>query len=480
MRPTDGRAITNPENAQSFSHAEIKQASEHMNPEELAGAFDTWTTIAAAVTTAGQQFESALRKAVDQRWEGAAAEAAVSGILQYATRVGELGDSLDRQSAPLEAAGNAAARFKAAIPDVPDGSNGSTAPEVRNAQEEQARDDMVTYYIQPYVATAPVIPTLPAPTSPITAGSGTTGTVPGGAVPPGGNSSHAIPGGTVTPENSGDTATPKDSGESATPGNSEGTGTPGNPGSAATPGNSGGTATPADSGTPGGSSGGGTPSDAEGTPTPGGTAGPATPGDSGAGTPAGQTTGSAQAGGASGDAGTSSATAEAGTSAAQQPLPPQAVLPQAVSPPSVSPIPLSGTASGPGSVAGVPTYTPFNPGTPQFTTTAPSDVAPAPSRSDTPASHGPNATPNPAAQPRPGVSVPAQPAAQTATPATPATAPGRQGMPGTQGYSGLMAARGRGEEDGEHRSPRYLRTEEHATELLGEVEPTVPPAIGAQ
>ncbi|MEV0709201.1 hypothetical protein [Nocardia aurea] len=44
----------------------------------------------------------------------------------------------------------------------------------------------------------------------------------------------------------------------------------------------------------------------------------------------------------------------------------------------------------------------------------------------------------------------------------------------------MMTPRVRPEEDGEHRSPRYLRSEEHATELLGEVERTVPPAIGAQ
>ncbi|MGV9546373.1 hypothetical protein ACWDSF_34090 [Nocardia beijingensis] len=40
--------------------------------------------------------------------------------------------------------------------------------------------------------------------------------------------------------------------------------------------------------------------------------------------------------------------------------------------------------------------------------------------------------------------------------------------------------RGRRTDDDEHNSPKYLRTEEHAKELLGEVKPTVPPVLGEQ
>ncbi|MFC9893809.1 hypothetical protein ACFVMC_08960 [Nocardia sp. NPDC127579] len=166
MRPTDGRAITNPENAQNFSHAEIKQAADRMNPGGLEAAFTAWAAIAAAVTTAGDAFETALQQAIDQRWEGAAATAAVRGIREFTTRVGELGEALAQQSGPLSAAAGAATKFQAAIPAVTDSSSSSTEPAARNSQEEQARDDMYTYYIQPYGATAPQIPTLPAPIDP--------------------------------------------------------------------------------------------------------------------------------------------------------------------------------------------------------------------------------------------------------------------------------------------------------------------------
>ncbi|WP_185757001.1 hypothetical protein [Nocardia bhagyanarayanae] len=41
------------------------------------------------------------------------------------------------------------------------------------------------------------------------------------------------------------------------------------------------------------------------------------------------------------------------------------------------------------------------------------------------------------------------------------------------------APRTRAEEDGEHRSAKYLRSEEHGQELIGETPKTVPPALGA-
>ncbi|MEV0298721.1 hypothetical protein [Nocardia sp. NPDC050710] len=406
MRPTDGRVITNPENAQNFSHAEIRQAADRMNPDGLAGAFAAWAAIAAAVTKAGQQFESAIHKAVDQRWEGAAAEAAVLGIREYATRVGELGDSLNQQSGPLSAAGSAAARFKAAIPEVPDGSQGST-PEQRNSQEEQARDDMVTYYIQPYGSTAPEIPTLPAPINPTATSpvDNVVGTGPG------------IRPGVTEPAPTSDGTDP----------------------------NTGGPSKPTDAGEPGK----GIPSEE------------AAPSDAG-----------------SGDA-TENPDAPDG-----QDEPGVQDKPEPVTPQSVSPTSGNGATTTPSTVTHTPgTYSPSTIATPQTTPTAvtPSSVNGIPSRPDTPASINPGATPNQSSQPRPGASVPAQPAAQSA-PAAPAATPGRPGIPGAPGYAGMMppGARARDEEDGEHKSPRYLRTEEHATELIGEVKPTVPPVIGAE
>ncbi|WP_174186208.1 hypothetical protein, partial [Nocardia barduliensis] len=169
MRQTDGRAITNPENAQSFSHAEIKQAADAMNPAGLDSALAAWSAIAAAVTNAGQQFESAIKKAVEQRWEGAAADSAVRGVRDYAERMGEFGEALGAQSVPLSAAADAATKFKMSVPDLVDTSGSPADPEQRNSREEQARDEMNTQYIQPYGATAPAIPTLPRPVAPAAA-----------------------------------------------------------------------------------------------------------------------------------------------------------------------------------------------------------------------------------------------------------------------------------------------------------------------
>ncbi|WP_054816253.1 hypothetical protein [Nocardia arizonensis] len=408
MRPTDGRVITNPENAHSFSHAEIKQAADQMNTDALSGPLEAWAAIATAVTDAGKRFEAAIRSAVSERWEGAAADAAVRGIREFTAAVAELGESLAQQSTPLSAAGSAASRFKAAIPEVPDSSTASTSPEIRNSREEQARDDMVTYYIQPYGMTAPEIPTLPAPV-PLTAnGSGVPVPTPGNAVP-------------VTPIHD-DHAAP--SPRPAAPGES---------------------------------------SDA-GTPAPGDT-----PSESGAAKPTAPETG--------GD--TSENPADDGAA-----TPPQATTPQQAAVPTTA----SAFSNTPSSHSSSPiSYSSAAQVVPQSAQPSSGGIQPAaasavgvPVRADIPAATGSSA-PAPTQAPRPGTSVPAQPAAQSAAP-PPAAAQARPGVPGGTGYSGMVppGARGRGDGDGEHRSPKYLRSEEHAAELLGEVKPTVPPALGAE
>ena len=118
------------------------------------------------------------------------------------------------------------------------------------------------------------------------------------------------------------------------------------------------------------------------------------------------------------------------------------------------------------------------------TTVASAAVDETPSRpgAANPSGH-PNTTANPATEPSPGTSRPAQPGSVTNAPITqsPATA-GRPGPPGAAGYPGMIppGIHSRKEDDDRHKTPRFLRTEEHAEELIGEVEPTVPPVIGAE
>ncbi|MBH0775997.1 hypothetical protein [Nocardia bovistercoris] len=431
MRPTDGRVITNPENAQSFSHAEIKQAADQMNPNALSGAVDAWAAIATAVTDAGKRFESAIQSAITEHWEGVAADAAVRGIREFAAKVGELGEALGRQSAPIAAAGNAASQFQAAIPAVPDSSSSSATPEVRNSVEEQARDDMVTYYIRPYATTAPEIPTLPAPAHPAVTAPGGTGTSP----------LISTPGASGAAATSPITQPPVESGASAT-----------------------GQATQPVSPVPAGA----TPATTPEATTP-------QPGTGAAGTP---------------PQSTDPAATNPQTTASPNGVPQTAGSTASTIPASASTIPASAStvpasASTLASLLGASTSRASTP-QPIQQGTSPAAAAPAPSqggtgpvRSDVPASSQAPAQ-NSGQAPRPGASVPAQPAAQSA-PAQPAAAPARPAVAGSSGYAGMgpAGARGRGEGDGEHRSPRYLRTEEHAAELLGEPERTVPPVLGA-
>ncbi|PXX68733.1 hypothetical protein DFR70_102418 [Nocardia tenerifensis] len=407
MKQTDGRAITNPENAQSFTHAEIKQAADEMNPDGLAGAFDAWSKIATAVTDAGHQFETAIKQAIEQHWEGAAADSAVRGIREYATQVGEFGETLHAQSTPLSQAASAASKFKLSVPDVVDTSTNPRGAELRNSSEEQARDEMTRQYIQPYGTTAPAIPTLPPPINPI-------------SVPP-----------------VGDLGT--------------GTGTNPSPGK---------TTDQTGSGTE----------------------------DSSKQAPTEKTDKAGQA-----DKGSDASTPEAAETTEQ--TAPQSVSQDQNTNPSTTP-----AATTPAATSKTPTTSPLSAS--PITTTIPTTALPStpatvtsasfngtPSNSHAPISTGdhptnstaPHTSSAPNSEARQGTSRPPLP---TTTPGAagpqPAVAPARTGAPGTAGYPGMFphGVRGRGEDDGEHKSPGFLRTEEHAKELLGEVEKTVPPVLG--
>ncbi|MFQ6325880.1 hypothetical protein ACLMAL_07045 [Nocardia sp. CWNU-33] len=423
MRPTDGRAITNPENAQNFSHAEIKKASVQMNPAGLDGALEAWSAIAAAVTKAGEQFEAAIQQAADQDWEGAAADSAVRGIRQFTARMSELGQALDQQSQPLSAAAGAAARFKAAVPEVIESSGTTTDPAARNTAEEQARDDMNTLYIQPYGNTAPDIPTLPPPVRPAGVNPGGIGGVDAGAQP-------GSPNGTGSGKPGTQSGTEHDN-----PTGHDEPAAPDKP-----------TDKPAAGDQP-------TDHDAP--------AEQDTPGEQD--TPALQ-------------------------SESEQQRNPEAETPRQVSPAS------SGQNGAPTIPAGTtPTSTrPAMPSTlgpasyPATVPTAYTPVAPValdgiPSRPTTPSS--PTAAPVYSGEPRPGTSVPGQPGPTAGTPGTqPVAGPaGRPGATVGAGYSNMVPPRTRARgTDGEHDSPSYLRSEEHAAELLGPVERTVPPVLGAE
>ncbi|MFI7668138.1 hypothetical protein [Nocardia sp. NPDC049526] len=448
----DGRAITNPENAQNFSHAEIKQAADQMNPDGLDGAFDAWAAIAAAVTKAGQQFETAIQQAVDQHWEGAAADRAVRGIREYAARVGELGESLDQQSTPLSAAVSAAGRFKVAVPPVVDSSDSARGPELRNSQEEQARDDMSTFYIQPYGSTAPLIPTLPPPADPISGVSG----VPGTGVSPGASGESGMAGDTGKAEGTsgvGDTSPAEGAGKGGESGKTGNTGTTEGSGGAG------------DTGKAEDTSGAGNSGKAEAT--------------SGAGD-AGKTEDTGKAG----DPSNSADTVEPDTSGRSETVASQSIssaqnngsstIPASFTHTSTtSAIPSAGTQISPTSV----TSGGIGPGTSTPTGASPGSGS-APGPGSAPSLGG---VPNTGENPSPGKSVPGTtPGATTAQPTT--STPSRVGATGAAGYSGMFppGARGRRGADGEHKSAKYLRTEEHGEELIGEVEKTVPPVLGAQ
>src|SRR5690606_39783507 len=118
-------------------------------------------------------FAVAVARAIELAWEGAAADAAAPRARELLTGLHSLAAALEAQTGPRQAAADAAARFRAAVPPPVEGATGSDAARARNAAEEQARDDMADLYLRPYVALAPTLPSFPAPASSGGAGAGT-------------------------------------------------------------------------------------------------------------------------------------------------------------------------------------------------------------------------------------------------------------------------------------------------------------------
>lgn len=77
--------------------------------------------------------------------------------------------------------------------------------------------------------------------------------------------------------------------------------------------------------------------------------------------------------------------------------------------------------------------------------------------------------------PGPGKSVPGKPTGPTVPSATPTrTGNPQAGRPGMPGFGMPAAARGKGEDDEEHKTPDYL-VQDRTTELLGEQPRVLPP-----
>src|SRR5690606_9266915 len=117
-------------------------------------------------------FAVAVARAIELAWEGAAADAAAPRARELLTGLHSLAAALEAQTGPLQAAADAAARFRAAIPPAVEAATGSDAARARNAAEEQARDDMANLYLRPYTAIAPTLPAFPSPVAGALAGSG--------------------------------------------------------------------------------------------------------------------------------------------------------------------------------------------------------------------------------------------------------------------------------------------------------------------
>lgn len=129
--------------------------------------------------------------------------------------------------------------------------------------------------------------------------------------------------------------------------------------------------------------------------------------------------------------------------------------------------------------------TPTTPTTPSTTTpttpTTTHPTTPGVPTGLTPRSPGSPGSPgSPTKQPAsPGRSIPgtAGSPGTTARPSVPASAAAARGAAGSPGMMSPGGGRGKGEDDSEHQTPDYLKTDENTLELLGETAPTIPGGV---
>ncbi|MBJ8343299.1 hypothetical protein [Antrihabitans sp. YC2-6] len=163
------------ENPAGFTHQEIYDAAHRLSPND-----DVYAAWADAGTRLGQLSKNlsvAVQSAIEGEWIGTAADAAVTGFDEFGRSVVELAIACAAVGDVFQKASNAAHDFQSNLPEVVTvgaQSNERTA-ELRNREEERAREVMQTFYIDRYGAADRELPVLPRPFNPVAGSVGETG-----------------------------------------------------------------------------------------------------------------------------------------------------------------------------------------------------------------------------------------------------------------------------------------------------------------
>lgn len=412
------------------SHEDLKARVEQMSPEKVAELSETWKAISRRADEHLAAFRPRILNAIADKWEGESATAAASGITDYVTASHQLTQATGILASKLEALNAGLVPTKANMPDVPQtsvmdriasfvpGPTWQKAQHEKDAAHAEAVRVLQTIYTPAVMESDSYVPIIPQPHNPVSGGGGGATDGPGGGGAPGGGGS-----GTPFGPGSGGGFGPGSNGSSGTDGN-------GQFGPGGKPADLGSTGT---DGQPSGPNGDPSQTAAQSLDPANAATSPASAGDAaGAGNGAGSTSGNSTGTGGSGS-GTGAGSGAGGAGAGA------GLVPSALGRGGSSGLGGAGRSIGtPGSGAG--------------------GGLSSGARGLTGGAVGGGAPGNGA-----GVG---------------GAAAGRAGAPG-MGMGGMApGARGKGDDDGEHKTPSYLINIDNGNELIGDMPKVAPPVIG--
>lgn len=419
------------------SHEDLKARVEQMSPEKVAELSETWNAISKRADEHLAAFRPRILNAIADKWEGESATAAASGITDYVTASHQLTQATGILASKLDALNAGLVPTKANMPDVPQasvwdkftgflpGPTWQKEQHEKDAAHAEAVRVLQTIYTPAVMESDSFVPIIPQPYNPLSGGGGGATGGPGGGGTPGGGGS-----GTQFGPGNGGGFGPGSTGV-------DGSGTDGNGqfGPGGNPADTGSTGT---DGQPSGLNGDPSQTAAQSLDPANAATSPASAGDAaGTGNGAGSTSGNSTGTGGSGSGtGTGSGASGAGAGAG--------LVPSALGRGGSSGLGGAGRGIGtPGSGAG--------------------GGLSSGARGLTGGAVGGGATGTGAPGAGAGVG---------------GAAAGRAGAPG-MGMGGMApGARGKGDDDGEHKTPSYLINIDNGNELIGDMPKVAPPVIG--
>ncbi|WP_024804854.1 hypothetical protein [Nocardia sp. BMG51109] len=173
----DQPGITNPENVDALTHQQIYDAFQTVD-DHTSEVVTAWQQAGTQWRESTTQMVQAVRTAVDGRWSGASADAAVQALSDYGTQAGQLSDLFQQTGQVVADTALAAVTTKAYVPKpVPvtaDQTKDPTGYDGQSRAAQQAQDDarlvMQQRYLIPLLDQDARLPHFPPAASPVSDG----------------------------------------------------------------------------------------------------------------------------------------------------------------------------------------------------------------------------------------------------------------------------------------------------------------------